>query len=128
MQYATVNDVRLRWEMAPASDDLLNARINDASIWLQAMYPKIPDRPSERLTRVLRMIVCAMVKRSLLADGSEHVESQSMTAGVFSQSQSFRNPEGNLYLTAQEKDMLESALSEETGSSRGMVTLEALGG
>lgn len=71
MQYATVNDVRLRWEMAPASDDLLNARINDASIWLQAMYPKIPDRPSERLTRVLRMIVCAMVKRSLLADGSE---------------------------------------------------------
>ncbi|MFS0210544.1 Gp19/Gp15/Gp42 family protein [Corynebacterium striatum] len=122
--FATSEDLRARWSLAPEGDQA-NAVLEDASIWLDATFD-IPDPPSEKLQGVLRLIVCAMAKRALLAEGTENVDSTSQSAGAFSQSASYRNSEGNLYLTKAERQMLDKALADELGQTRGMRTVEAV--
>lgn len=121
--FATESDLQARWSLAPESEQAL-AVLEDASVWLQAMY-SLPDNPSEKLASVLRIIVCSMAKRALQSENTDHMESLSQTAGPFSQSSSFRNSEGNLFLTKAEREMLDKALDEELNRSRGMRTIEA---
>lgn len=102
----------------------LEALLADASLWVATLY-QVPDQPSDRLAGVLRLIVCAMVKRALLSEGTDHLDSVSEAAGPFSQSRSFRNSEGNFFLTAAEKALLESALAD--GGFGGMRSVEAVG-
>lgn len=122
--FATGDDLRARWSLAPDGDQA-DAVLEDASVWLQAMYD-LPDKPSEKLSAVLRIIVCSMAKRALLSENTDHVESLSQTAGAFSQSSSFRNSEGNMFLTRAEREMLDKALDDELNRSRGMRTVEAV--
>lgn len=124
LAFATADDLRARWSLAPDGDQA-DAVLEDASVWLEATYD-IPTRPSEKLAAVLRLIVCSMAKRALLADGTENVDSLSQTAGPFAQSTSYRNSEGNLYLTKAEREMLDKALADELGHSRGMRSIEAV--
>ncbi|MDK8497566.1 Gp19/Gp15/Gp42 family protein [Corynebacterium accolens] len=121
--FATESDLQARWSLAPEGEQAL-AVLEDASVWLQAMY-SLPDNPSEKLASVLRIIVCSMAKRALQSENTDHMESLSQTAGPFSQSSSFRNSEGNLFLTKAEREMLDKALDEELNRSRGMRTIEA---
>lgn len=121
--FATESDLQARWSLAPEGEQAL-AVLEDASVWLQAMYA-LPDNPSEKLASVLRIIVCSMAKRALQSENTDHMESLSQTAGPFSQSSSFRNSEGNLFLTKAEREMLDKALDEELNRSRGMRTIEA---
>lgn len=121
--FAQPADVKARWPAAPANDDQLEVLLADAALWLVSMFPQIPDAPSQRLAGVLQIVSCAMVKRSLLAADHDHLESLQQSAGVFSQSQSFRNAEGNFYITGQERAMIEGAL----GTAGGMATVEAEG-
>lgn len=58
--FATGDDLRARWSLAPEGDEA-DAVLEDASVWLQAVYD-LPDDPSEKLLSVLRMIVCSMTK------------------------------------------------------------------
>lgn len=123
--FATADDVRLRWAGAPANDGLIEAVLEDAAVWLRAWYPSIPAEPSDTLLSALRMVSVSMVKRSLLSADNGHLESMTDTAGPFSQARSFRNPEGNLFLTAQERTMLDRALGVELGRGSGMRMVEA---
>lgn len=125
--FATAEDVRLRWSGAPEDDAQINGLLEDATSWLQVLYPTIPSQPSGKLAGVLRIVVCAMVKRSLLAEENEHLDSLNQSAGDYSENRSFRNSEGNLFLTRQEREMLDKALAQETGTPRGMRTVEATG-
>ncbi len=122
--FATSDELRARWSLAPDGDQA-NAVLEDASVWLQAMYD-LPDNPSEKLAAVLRIIVCSMAKRALQSENTDHMESLSQTAGAFSQSSSFRNSEGNLFLTKAEREMLDKALDDELNRARGMRTVEAV--
>lgn len=123
--FATPEDVRARWAAAPAEDTALTALLEDAALWLSAWFPGIPEQPGERLSGALKLVSVSMVKRALLAEDSDHLESASETAGPFAQSRTFRNPDGNLYLTSQEQKMLRRALDAELGLSGGMRTIEA---
>src|SRR5690606_14204401 len=56
---------------------------------------------------VLRSIACSMVQRSMLAgDTSPGVKTAQETTGPFSQSFTYANPTGDLYLTAAEVKLL----------------------
>lgn len=123
--FATGDDLRARWSLAPEGNEA-DAVLEDASVWLQAVYD-LPDNPSEKLLSVLRMIVCSMTKRVLLSENHDHVSSLAQTAGPFTHSSTFRNSEGNLFLTKAEREMLEKMLDSELNRSRGMTTVEALG-
>lgn len=107
MVYADLAELTIRWPEAP-QDESTVTRLEDASNWLAASYP-IPDELSERLESVLVMLVCAMVRRSMEAKQS-NVTQQTHVAGPFTQSYTFKPAEGVFFLTAQEKDLLETAL------------------
>lgn len=123
MVFATGDDLRARWSRAPAGAQA-DAVLEDASVWLSATFA-IPEPPSDKLAAVLKLITCAMAKRALLAENTEHVQQLTNTAGPFSQGATFRNSEGNLYLTGAEREMLEKVLADDRGSSGGMITVEA---
>lgn len=54
-----------------------------------------------------RMIVCKMVQRAMQSGGTEGaVTAVQQTAGPYSQSTSYANPQGDLYLTKTERKML----------------------
>lgn len=60
--------------------------------------------------RLVISVVCAMVKRAMAASNTEYGElpitNTSRTAGSYSESFTFANPAGDLYLTGQEKKSL----------------------
>lgn len=125
--FATSRDVRLRWQTAPASvtDDAIEAVLDDAEAWLRASYPQIPATPDEKLRKVLALVSVSMAKRALAATDRGGITQQQATAGSFSQSTSWRNPDGDLFLSGQERQMLESALQD--FSADRAVSMEATG-
>lgn len=127
MKYATVEQLRTRWRGYPdgMEDATVEALLDDAAVWLRATFPAIPAEPPPALADVLRVVSLAMVKRALLSDGSEGLSQQQATAGSFSISSSFSNPTGALYLTGQERAMLEEALDDATAN--GARSMEAIG-
>ncbi|AHI21600.1 hypothetical protein B843_01020 [Corynebacterium vitaeruminis DSM 20294] len=88
--------------------------LEDASTWLATTFPEIPEVASGRLASVLRIVVCAMVKRSLIADRTDNAEQVSDAGGPFTTSMTFRNAEGNFFITGQEREMIEKALNPGT--------------
>lgn len=127
MAFATLTDFRERWPNIEAEDMAVRHRLDDATAWLQALYPAIPDTPSERLGGLLRMIVCSMASRALMVSSQGGVASDMTVAGPFTHQVAYRNAEGNLYLTAQEKELLDAAMGEITGRSTGFMSIEAQG-
>lgn len=125
MVFSTFEDLRSRWPQLEASESDVQALLEDASLWVATMYA-IPEPVGDRLGGVLRMIVCAMVKRALLALRTGNVASQTHTAGPFTEQLSYSNADGNFYLTSAEKDLLEAALDDGSAGS-GMVSVEAVG-
>lgn len=129
MAFATVDEVRALWPGATATDDQIDAKVRVASAYLRSLYPTIPDDVLPAgLADTLMGVTVAMVKRSMLSDSTDNVESFTRSAGQFQESRKFRNSEGNLYLTAQEREIIESALAGVgAGRRRGMRTVEATG-
>lgn len=123
--FATTEDVRARWAAAPTDDTTLSALLEDAALWLSAWFPSIPDPPSGKLAGVLKLVSVAMVKRALMSADTDHLVALTDSAGTFSQSRTFRNPDGNLFLTSQERTMVERALDHALGRGSGMRTVEA---
>lgn len=114
MAYATVNDYEDRYGPLTASqEDMVTVKLDDAAIVLDANVDTAD--PSEVMLARLKIVSCAMVNRSMVAeaDGAVGVSNASYTMGPFSQSATFSNPSGDLYLTASEKRML--------GISRGLI-------
>ena len=118
--YASPDDLRARARrLIPDSmeDSDLQVLLEDASVFLRATYPTIPESPDALLPSVLRVVTVAIVKRALLAEKnaefSDGAQSVTDTAGPFTSTLSFRNSEGNFFISAQERTMLENALSKQ---------------
>lgn len=114
--FATVAQLAARYPVKDVDRERAEQLLADASTIIRS------EIPSSRLTRdkdILEMVVCAMVQRSLaasatLGDGLTGVSQSSQTAGPFSQSWTFTNPTGDLYLSKAEKRRL-STTYRQTG-------------
>ena len=124
--FATVEDLRARWTMMPStvSEDSVQAQLDDAGVRLVTLFPQIPEQPEGRLADVLRMVTCAMVRRALLPAEIEGVDSLTDTQGPFSTTMKYRNPTGDVFITRQERDMIEAALGT---ANTGFVNVSAEG-
>ena len=104
MPYATVADLSARW-----GNDFEDARASvllaDASVEIDVALQSAGIDPEDVSADILSRVSCAMVKRALSIDDIG-VSSTQMTAGPFSQTQSYSNPMGDLYLTKAEKKLL----------------------
>lgn len=109
--FATATELESRWRTL-STDEKARATVllGDASVWLRAWFPDLDDRiaSGELDADAAKMVACAMVKRAMLdSDGMSSEETQ-QTAGPFSVSnqRAFSNPEGNLYITTLERNLL----------------------
>lgn len=109
--FASADDLQDRWR--PLSTDefaLAQVKIGDASDMIRERWPDVDARilaGTLRESSVVR-VVAAMVKRSM-SNANEGVESSAEQAGPFGHTVKFANPEGNLYLTADEVRVLDGA-------------------
>lgn len=121
MAYATVADValRLRRALDEAEEALAEELLEQASAMLDALVDVDPDDATQ--ATLLRGTCAAMVTRALVAAGNDAygVSQLDYGMGPFSQTAHFSNPNGDLYLTSQERSLL--------GVGRGLVgSLRAL--
>lgn len=94
--FATVEELEARWHKLMQSEQAVAAsKLLDATDILKARCTSWQNQPKSRLAR----IVCAMVKRSMIADvqNPNGYTQVSQAAGAFSESGTFANPTGDLY-------------------------------
>lgn len=108
--FATHTDVEARWRpLSAAEDAVADLLAQDASDMIRERWADIDQRitsgaiAADTLTR----IVAQMVKRAMINGDSEGLESRAQTAGPFSVSDKFSNPNGNLYLSAADITLLD---------------------
>ena len=104
---ATLEELKARWPGFPAgSEETAKILLEDASQFILDMVPEAVDAsPATR-----RRVVCAVVRRSMAAsetgEADAGMESYSETTGPFQNTWKFVNPNGDFYLTGNEKKSL----------------------
>lgn len=107
MAYATIEDLEARYgEVDAELTDRAQALLDDAATILDARV--VVDISDQQQRERLRLVSCSMVNRALQAAASDAygVSNASYTMGPFTQSATFANPSGDLYLTKGERDLL----------------------
>lgn len=117
MAYALIDeDLVPRFPRALTDEERARAVIllEDASFRLGMWVPGLAEAVvvNEQVAQAAKLLVVDMVKRALLAQVSEVPGVQSITnaGGPYNQSITFRNPEGNLYLYANELESISALL------------------
>ena len=125
--FASHEDLEARWK--PLSDEeqaRADVLLEDASVWLGEWFPGLESRVAagELAATIPTMVACAMVKRAMVSSGMEGVtyaqESEVYGPMSHQSGRTFKNPEGNLYITALERDLLD-------GQPSGAVSMECSG-
>lgn len=106
--YAKSSDLEKRWrKLTTAETERADALLSDAALIIEdeceAAGVNI-EYPDARTKEKLSVISCEMVKRAMLAGTDAAPATQgSLTVGPFSQSVTYANPTGALYMTKAEK-------------------------
>lgn len=119
--FASSDDLKARWPDL-SNTEVAETLLSDASQLIRDTCPGWAHASDA----TLKAIVCAMVKRAMIA-GSDNagLSSTQETTGPFSQTWNFSNPTGDLYLTRAEKQRLGQgrqrafSVSMETGTVEG---------
>lgn len=108
--YATLADLRAHWPGLPVDrEDEAEEKLVEASIEIRGTFPDVDARLASGSLdpEVPRLVACRMVKRAMkVPDELESVTTLQQTAGPFSQSRTFVNSDGNVYLSARDKALL----------------------
>lgn len=110
--FATVDDLAARWHsLSAAESSTATALLEDASDVIRTTAPGWVRASASTLKR----IACAMVKRAMVAGDNVGLSQATETTGPFSNSWTFSNPGGDLYLTRSERKAL--GIGQATGSA-----------
>ena len=104
MAYASHADVEARWrDLSASEEDQADILCSDASAIIDSLVT-VDDGKLE----LARVVCCNMVIRAMSASQSDSygLSQASMTAGPYTQSWSYANPSGDMYLTKLDKQML----------------------
>lgn len=124
--FATTTDLASRWKgYDPADNALAEQLLADASVWIRAWVPTADTcAATAGAADALTMVACSMVKRALINTDTEGQSSMTDTTGPWSLQVAFRNPDGNLYLTNAEKQLLDGLCG---GNTAGAVSMTSPG-
>jgi hypothetical protein len=120
MGFAQLTDLQARWPALPlASESVAVQLLADASLWLRAWFPtaEAAAADSEDLSAALTMVACSIVKRAMLNADREGLTSYGETIDAYAEQVVFRNPDGNLYVTSAERQLLETLLGLNTAGA-----------
>lgn len=107
MAYATVEDLEARWrDLGEDEEARAETLLEDAGAMLAALVD-VDETDASQLA-LLKIVSCSMVMRSMMASESDAygVSQLDYGMGPFSQGVHFSNPNGDMYLTAQERRLL----------------------
>lgn len=107
MAYATVSDIEARWrELTADEESKAGVLLDDAAAILDTLG--VFDSSDPNVAANLRIVSCNMVIRAMSAAQADTfgMSQGSMTAGPYTQSWTFSNPSGDMYLTKMEKRLL----------------------
>ena len=110
--FATTKDLEARWRILTGTDEDTRAEtlLLDATVKITAECNRSGvtiDSTNELQSMMLKAITCEMVKRAMLSPvDMAPLSAFSQTAGPYSESQTYINPTGDLYMTSGEKKML----------------------
>lgn len=125
MLFADVSDIESRWRTLDSGErERAQALIQDASAMLSKLVETI-DVADEAQLRLINSVCCNMVIRAMSATEADSfgASNMSMTAGAYTQSWTYANPTGDMYLTKFEKRLL-GITSSYIGSIRPMMAGE----
>lgn len=104
MAYATHADIEARWrELSATEEAQADTLCEDASAIIDSLVTV-----DEGKLELAKVVCCNMVIRAMSASQSDAygLSQGSMTAGVYTQSWTYSNPSGDMYLTKLERQML----------------------
>ena len=109
--FATVADLNARREtpLSTSQKNRATSLLSDASAMLAAMLDGAGISYSDAVDPLktnLVSVTCAMVQRAMKSEDMAGITNQSQTSGPYSQSFTYANPSGNLYVTSAEKRTL----------------------
>lgn len=107
--YATPDVYRKMHPNDTLTDDRLNLLLETASVQLRREFSRKGqslESPDEDLQADLRSVCIAMVHRSLIAEETGPYSQMSQTAGPYTASATLANPNGDMYLTSNERKRL----------------------
>jgi hypothetical protein len=120
MGFAQLTDLQARWPALPlASESVAVQLLADASLWLRAWFPTAEAAAAGNgdLSAALTMVACSIVKRAMLNADREGLTSYGETIDAYAEQVVFRNPDGNLYVTSAERQLLETLLGLNTAGA-----------
>ena len=109
--YATLEDLQSRWRQLSADEQQrATTLLSDAAVKIALACKQSGvaiDAADDLQSEALKSINCEMVKRAMLSPiDMPPMSSFAQTAGSYSESQTYVNPTGDLYMTLGEKKML----------------------
>ena len=109
--YATLEDLQRRWRLLSADEQQrATTLLSDAAVKIALACKQSGvaiDAADSLQSEALKSINCEMVKRAMLSPiDMPPMSSFAQTAGSYSESQTYVNPTGDLYMTLGEKKML----------------------
>lgn len=101
--FAASDDVAARWRTLSTDEAAVaNVLAGDASEMIRERWTDTDARiaSGDLLIESVTRVVAGMVKRAMINADAEGLESRSVTAGPFAQSDKFANPLSSLFFTA----------------------------
>ena len=108
MAFAAVSDIEARWRILDADEAArASTLLDDASAMLGSLIPEYDVADTAYLV-LLQLVCCNMVIRAMSATEADSfgASNMSMTAGPYTQSWTYSNPTGDMYITKFEKRLL----------------------
>ena len=113
--YASLEDLKMHWPDLPSDRETEAAqKLLEASIEVRALYPDLDQRviAGTMDAAIPRLVVCRMVKRAMDvtedAAPPQGFESFQFGAGPYSMGGKLNNPDGDLYLSKKDRNLLGS--------------------
>ena len=108
--FATVEQLQTRWRMLDADEqECASVRLMDASVLMASEMDRAGVdylAPAESFKSVLEMVCCQITMRAIGNDSPMGVSQYSQGAIGLSESYTYANPTGDLYLTKVERKLL----------------------
>lgn len=102
MAYATIEELEARWRPLDDSEKAVAATLlDDAAVYLDKLAPGAA-------ADALKIVSCNMIKRAMATTGNDlfGVSQGTISADIYSQTFTYSNPAGDMYLTKQDKALL----------------------
>lgn len=115
--YATLEDLEKRYHVLTGSDvTKAETLIEDATAYLVSEFVRSDIDPDpatfdDYFKQAVTGVVCAMVKRSLATSSGADIQSESASVGAYSQTFTYANPTGDIYLKESERRLLNIPLN-----------------